>query len=92
MQRRKALQAVSFAIGSPDPPDAPPGNSDFLTMANVFASWRRASDSPSFVKTFCERNFISHQVGRLKLPVLPRLTCMMQTLQQIEELRQQLLA
>ncbi|WVQ72381.1 hypothetical protein IAR50_001933 [Cryptococcus sp. DSM 104548] len=51
------------------------GNSDFLTIANVFASWRRASDNQNFVRTFCKRNYVSHQ-----------------NLQQIEELRQQLLA
>ncbi|KAK4689978.1 ATP-dependent RNA helicase DHX29, partial [Tremellales sp. Uapishka_1] len=51
------------------------GNSDFLTIHNVFASWRRASDNPNFVRTFCKRNFVSHQ-----------------NLQQIEELRQQLLS
>ncbi|KAL7421927.1 hypothetical protein Q5752_003699 [Cryptotrichosporon argae] len=51
------------------------GNSDFLTLANVFDCWRRASDNSNFVRTFCKRNFVSHQ-----------------NLQQIEELRQQLLA
>lgn len=51
------------------------GNSDFLTLANVFESFRRASDTPHFVRTWCKRNF-----------------CSMQNLQQIEELRQQLLA
>ena len=51
------------------------GNSDFLTIANVFDSWRRASDNPNFVRTFCKRNFVSQP-----------------NLQQIEELRQQLLA
>ncbi|EAL23696.1 hypothetical protein CNBA3430 [Cryptococcus deneoformans B-3501A] len=51
------------------------GNNDFFTIANVFASWRRASDNPHFVRTFCKKNFVSHQ-----------------NLQQIEELRQQLLA
>lgn len=51
------------------------GNSDFLTIANVFDSWRRASENANFVRTFCKRNFVSHQ-----------------NLQQIEELRQQLLA
>ncbi|OXB39837.1 DEAH box polypeptide 36, partial [Cryptococcus neoformans] len=62
-QARAAKQ--SFAIG----------NNDFFTIANVFASWRRASDNSHFVRTFCKRNFVSHQ-----------------NLQQIEELRQQLLA
>ncbi|CAK9781148.1 P-loop containing nucleoside triphosphate hydrolase protein [Cutaneotrichosporon oleaginosum] len=51
------------------------GNSDFLTIVKVFDTWRRAHDNPSFVRTFCKRNYVSHQ-----------------TLQQIEELRQQLLA
>lgn len=49
-------------------------NSDFLTLVNVFDSWRSASDNPNFVRTFCKRNYVSHQ-----------------NLQQIEELRQQLL-
>ncbi|OCF41878.1 DEAH box polypeptide 36 [Kwoniella heveanensis CBS 569] len=51
------------------------GNSDFLTIANVFDSFRRASDSPGFVRVFCKKNYVS-----------------LQNLQQIEELRQQLLA
>lgn len=51
------------------------GNSDFLTLANVFASWRRASDNQNHIRTFCRKNYISHQ-----------------NLQQIEELRQQLLS
>lgn len=51
------------------------GNSDFLTLVNAFESWRRASDNPNFVRTFCKRNYLSHQ-----------------NLQQIEELRQQLLS
>ncbi|ORY32822.1 P-loop containing nucleoside triphosphate hydrolase protein [Naematelia encephala] len=59
------LAKKSFAVG----------NSDFLTIANVFSSWRRASDTPAFIMTFCRKNFVSQQ-----------------NLQQIEELRQQLLA
>lgn len=51
------------------------GNSDFLTIVNAFDSWRRASDNVNFVRTFCKRNYLSHQ-----------------NLQQIEELRQQLLS
>ena len=43
------------------------GNSDFLTIANVFDSWRRASDNPGFVRTFCKRNFVSQQVRDLVL-------------------------
>lgn len=50
------------------------GSSDFLTLVNVFDSWRRASENLTFVRTFCKRNYVSHQ-----------------NLQQIEELRQQLL-
>ncbi|KAG7562714.1 hypothetical protein FFLO_01874 [Filobasidium floriforme] len=50
------------------------GNSDFLTIVNVFSIWRRmASTNPNQARTFCRRNFLSYQ-----------------TLQQIEELRQQL--
>lgn len=41
------------------------GNNDFFTIANVFASWRRASDNPQFVRTFCKKNFVSHQVCRI---------------------------
>lgn len=37
------------------------GNSDFLTLVNAFDSWRRASDNQNFVRTFCKRNFLSHQ-------------------------------
>lgn len=51
------------------------GNSDFLTIVNVFDSWRRAAGNRNFIRTFCERNYLSHT-----------------NLQQIEELRQQLLA
>jgi ATP-dependent RNA helicase DHX29 len=51
------------------------GNSDFFTIVNVFDTWRRAHDNTNFVRTFCKRNYVSHQ-----------------NLQQIEELRQQLLA
>nr|XP_019046467.1 DEAH box polypeptide 36 [Kwoniella bestiolae CBS 10118]OCF25397.1 DEAH box polypeptide 36 [Kwoniella bestiolae CBS 10118] len=51
------------------------GNSDFLTIANVFDSFRKASENPNFVRVFCKKNFVS-----------------LQNLQQIEELRQQLLA
>ncbi|WVR06931.1 hypothetical protein IAU60_003967 [Kwoniella sp. DSM 27419] len=51
------------------------GNSDFLTVANVFDSFRKASDNPGFIRTFCKKNFVS-----------------LQNLQQIEELRQQLLS
>lgn len=36
-------------------------NSDFLTIHNAFASWRRASENPSFVRKFCRINFLSHQ-------------------------------
>lgn len=43
------------------------GNNDFFTIANVFASWRRASDNSHFVRTFCKRNFVSHQVCRISL-------------------------
>ncbi|BEJ01119.1 hypothetical protein CcaverHIS631_0509760 [Cutaneotrichosporon cavernicola] len=51
------------------------GNNDFFTIVNVFDTWRRAHDNASFVRTFCKRNYVSHQ-----------------NLQQIEELRQQLMA
>ncbi|KAJ4483983.1 P-loop containing nucleoside triphosphate hydrolase protein [Lentinula lateritia] len=51
-------------------------NSDFLTLHNVFSSWRKAgaNANPAFVRKFCKQNFLSHQ-----------------NLQQIEELRQQFL-
>lgn len=50
------------------------GNSDFLTIANAFNSWRRAvGQKHHFV--FCRKSFLSHQ-----------------TLQQMEELRQQYMA
>ena len=38
-------------------------NSDFLTLHNAFSSWRRASANPSFVRKFCRKNFLSHQVA-----------------------------
>ncbi|KAJ6575250.1 P-loop containing nucleoside triphosphate hydrolase protein [Mycena capillaripes] len=34
-------------------------NSDFLTIHNAFASWRRAN--PSFAREFCRINYLSHQ-------------------------------
>jgi ATP-dependent RNA helicase DHX29 len=36
-------------------------NSDFLTIHAAFASWRRASANPGFVRTFCRKNYLSHQ-------------------------------
>lgn len=42
-------------------------NSDFLTIHNAFASWRRASANPSFVRKFCRDNFLSHQVRLLSI-------------------------
>ncbi|KAL1693102.1 P-loop containing nucleoside triphosphate hydrolase protein [Schizophyllum commune] len=53
-------------------------NSDFLTIHNAFATWRRVINNPNnnsgFVKRFCRDSFLSHQ-----------------NLQQIEDLRQQFL-
>ncbi|KAH8120418.1 P-loop containing nucleoside triphosphate hydrolase protein [Phellopilus nigrolimitatus] len=37
------------------------GDSDFLTIHNAFASWRKASANPSFVRKFCRQNYLSHQ-------------------------------
>ncbi|KAJ7361605.1 P-loop containing nucleoside triphosphate hydrolase protein [Mycena albidolilacea] len=34
-------------------------NSDFLTIHNAFASWRRTN--PSFVREYCRKNYLSHQ-------------------------------
>ncbi|KIJ68314.1 hypothetical protein HYDPIDRAFT_24607 [Hydnomerulius pinastri MD-312] len=36
-------------------------NSDFLTLHHAFASWRRASANPGFVRKFCRKNFLSHE-------------------------------
>lgn len=36
-------------------------NSDFLTIHNAFASWRRACANPGFARKFCRINFMSHQ-------------------------------
>ncbi|KAJ7110080.1 P-loop containing nucleoside triphosphate hydrolase protein [Mycena epipterygia] len=36
-------------------------NSDFLTIHNAFASWRRASATPAFVRKFCRVNYLSQQ-------------------------------
>lgn len=67
------------------------GNSDFLTIANVFAVWRRMSDNPNAARVFCRRNFLSQQVRYdEQLSSKEGLTSAFQTLQQIEELRQQL--
>ncbi|KAI5124610.1 hypothetical protein M0805_004220 [Coniferiporia weirii] len=37
------------------------GNSDFLTIHNAFASWRRASANHSFLRKFCKQNYLSQQ-------------------------------
>ncbi|KIY45455.1 pre-mRNA-splicing factor ATP-dependent RNA helicase prp22 [Fistulina hepatica ATCC 64428] len=37
------------------------GNSDFLTLHNVFASWRRASENTGYAWKFCRVNYLSHQ-------------------------------
>lgn len=40
-----------------------PENSDFLTIHNAFASWRRVStQSPSTIRKFCRTSYLSHQV------------------------------
>ncbi|CAA7266563.1 unnamed protein product [Cyclocybe aegerita] len=36
-------------------------NSDFLTINNAFASWRRACANPGFGRKFCRTNFLSYQ-------------------------------
>jgi len=46
-------------------PYNPLENSDFLTIHNAFASWRRASANPGFVRKFCRVNFLSHQVSQM---------------------------
>ena len=61
MPPRRALQLVSSVDWTALCADAS-GNSDFFTIANVFESWRRASDNTNFVRTFCKKNFVSHQV------------------------------
>jgi hypothetical protein len=38
-------------------------NSDFLTLHNVFASWRRVSANGSQVHKFCRQHFLSLQVS-----------------------------
>lgn len=35
-------------------------NSDFLTLHNAFASWRRANGN-SIARKFCKANYLSHQ-------------------------------
>lgn len=67
-------------------------NSDFLTIHNAFASWRRASANPAFVRKFCKDNFLSLQACLINaaLWILAANTSI-QNLQQIEELRQQFL-
>ena len=65
-------------------------NSDFLTIHNAFASWRRASANPGTIRKFCRTNYLSHQVFLFDILSYIRLTHI-QNLQQIEELRQQFL-
>lgn len=43
------------------------GDSDFLTIANVFAVWRKMSDNPNAARVFCRRNFLSQQVCEAEL-------------------------
>jgi ATP-dependent RNA helicase DHX29 len=67
-------------------------NSDFLTIHNAFASWRRASAKPGTIREFCRTNYLSYQVSRRFPPLILRLPDdHSQNLQQIEELRQQFL-
>ena len=70
-----------------------PDNSDFSTIHNAFASWRRASANGGYVRKFCKQNFLSHQVGARPTNTFfdRRLDQRRQNLQQIEELRQQFL-
>ncbi|ORX35792.1 P-loop containing nucleoside triphosphate hydrolase protein [Kockovaella imperatae] len=37
------------------------GDSDFLTLANVFDSWRRVSSSQENIRVFCRGNYLSQQ-------------------------------
>ncbi|KLO20229.1 P-loop containing nucleoside triphosphate hydrolase protein [Schizopora paradoxa] len=37
------------------------GSSDFLTIHNAFASFRRASANPGFIRKFCRDNYLSQQ-------------------------------
>lgn len=69
------------------------GDSDFLTLHNAFDKWRKASANGAFVYKFCRVNYISHQVRQASLCItLENLREFHQTMQQIEELRQQFLA
>ncbi len=66
-------------------------NSDFLTLHNAFASWRRASGN-GIARKFCKSNYLSHQVCNSYSPIALRVSRLpAQNLQQIEELRQQFL-
>lgn len=74
------LAKKGFAVGAWSLPNqccvlCRAGNSDFLTIANVFSSWRRASDNPGFVKTFCRRNFVSQQVFLDLIRIVSSLLC-----------------
>jgi ATP-dependent RNA helicase DHX29 len=62
-----------------------------LTIANVFASWRRASENHNYVGTFCKKNYLSHQVSCQIFFLLQLASADDQNLQQIEALRQQYL-
>lgn len=63
-----------------------------MTIVNAFNAWRRASDNPGHIRAFCRKNFLSHQVCLPYAPSPDEPTADEQNLQQIEELRQQLLA
>jgi hypothetical protein len=40
-----------------------PGNSDFLTLHNVYTIWKKMSTHPNTVRTWCRKNFLSQQVS-----------------------------
>lgn len=37
------------------------GDSDFLTIHNAFASWRRATGNHGYARTFCRKHYLSQQ-------------------------------
>lgn len=91
---------LSFRVGtcpenpskSVGPADVHAENSDFLSIHNAFASWRRASGN-GIARKFCKSNYLSHQACLVLFDhdTIVLNDRLMQNLQQIEELRQQFL-
>ncbi|SRR5258707_7163397 len=65
-ERAKSSFRVGASLILPDPLNFDlfyilPDNSDFLTIHAAFSSWRRVYTSTGAARTFCRKNYLSHQ-------------------------------